>query len=296
MSPEAPTPPGSALCPGNAASPVLCLGFGRSADIPLPFSWDVGPEQGRWQPGGEGASACPPGFPVGDGTRAASWSWGHTCRLETATPPAETEPRFPEFSKPVLVQEGDLPDALGRDPPVPPVPPRGLRDAARPPGTCADTPGQPLSAPRRPQSRGPPGVPPSGVSSAPLGCACHPGPACPWCHGEGSAPPPASCGAVGGSRPLGPATASLPSRATHPGVTRSSPTQPPTPTPSRHMGCTWEHKDTRTHTGHTRICTPTRGRRDTHTGSRTHRHTRLFPAPRTLLFHSLTCRFCNKIL
>lgn len=67
MSLEAQTPPGSAFCP---ASPLLCLGFSCSADTLLPFSWDMGPKQGQGQPGGEGVSARPPDFSVGDGMRA----------------------------------------------------------------------------------------------------------------------------------------------------------------------------------------------------------------------------------
>lgn len=48
----------------------------------------------------------------------------------------------------------------------------------------------------------------------------------------------------------------------------------------------------RGHTEAGRTHTRTQG----HTQGHGHTHTRLLPAPRMLLFHYLTCRFCNKIL
>lgn len=170
-----------------------------SAARPTPFShfpgtWD--PNRAKGSPAARGSQPALRLSPWAMACERALWSWGHTCSLETASSPVETEPCFPDFSRLVLVQEGDLPDILGRDPPGPPVPPRGLGDAARLPRACPHTPGQPLSTPRRPQSWAPRASSQAGSPGPCRGVRVTQGPACPWCQlrgrGRATAPGPAS--------------------------------------------------------------------------------------------------------
>lgn len=109
----------------------------------------------------------------------ASWFWGHTCYLERALSPVETEPCFPDFSKLVLVQD-DLPDALGREPAGPSR--AASRAQRRSPTawnlrshsrlTSVHTPQTPEPrAPRRPPERGLRG--PAGLCVSPRGPPAH---------------------------------------------------------------------------------------------------------------------------
>lgn len=232
-----------------------------SAARPTPFShfpgtWD--PNRAKGSPAARGSQPALRISPWAMACEHASWSWGHTCSLERASSPVETEPCFPDFSRLVLVQEGDLPDTLGRDPPGPPVPPRGLGDAARLPRACPHTPGQPLSTPRRPQSWAPRASSQAGSPGPWRGVRVSQGPACPG----------ASCVAVGGPRPL----ARHHSHRLRSHTPRCRPLElqrSPSPSPGRRMRA---HTRIRRHAG-----------THTHTGSRTRRHTPV-PSPRDATF------------
>lgn len=138
---EARTPPQLCPSPGRPRKSLLVPGLQPLGRHPSPIYLGRGTRTGPLAARRRGGLCPPSGFLCGrrhtsvhrgSGDTAAIWrgpclQWRRNLVFQI----------FLNWSLDKMI----CPTPLAGNPPVPPVPPRGLRDAARPLGTCAHTPG-----------------------------------------------------------------------------------------------------------------------------------------------------------